>query len=67
MPAFDQRRLTLTVAETAATLGVPVDTVRGWLKRGALASVRIGGRRLVPVEAIDKLLKGTAAGASDAA
>lgn len=36
----------------AETVGVSVDTVRGWVERGYVPSVRIGRRRLVNTAAL---------------
>jgi excisionase family DNA binding protein len=44
----------LSVDETARRLGVSVSTVWRLLRRGALPSVRQGGRRLVPDGAVRK-------------
>jgi excisionase family DNA binding protein len=49
-------RATLTVSEVSARLGVPVPTVRGWIRKGVLPSLRIGGRRLVRVEDLERLV-----------
>ena len=42
----------LTVDETGRRLGVSVSTVWRLIRRGALRSVRQGGRRLVPENAL---------------
>lgn len=46
----------LSMAEAARRLGQPRSTVQDWCVRGELATVRVGARRLVPVEALDRLL-----------
>jgi excisionase family DNA binding protein len=49
-------RAALSPAETAEVLSVSVATVFRLLKRGELASVRIGGSRRIPTSAIQKVL-----------
>ena len=50
------QRAALSVSETALTLGICEASVYRALKRGDLASVLIGGRRLIPALSINKLL-----------
>jgi len=50
-------RVALSVDEAAARLGVSEWSVRQAIKRGELASRRLGNRVLVPVEAIDNFFK----------
>lgn len=52
-----QAPTTISVAETARRLSVPEPTVRGWILRGVLPSVRIGGRRLIRVADLNALLR----------
>ena len=59
MSIIDHHQRTISVARLAAVLDVPAPTIRGWIARGVLRSVRIGGRRLVPVEAVEELLSRT--------
>lgn len=42
-------RMTISVAETAKTLGVSTKTVGDMLRNGELPAVRVGKRYLVPV------------------
>lgn len=49
---FVVHRLLLTVEQAAETLGVGRTTVFGLLSQGLLASVRIGGSRRIPVDAL---------------
>lgn len=49
-------RCTLTMGEVAALTGLSVATLYALRARGALRSVKIGGRRLVPRDALDELL-----------
>ncbi len=43
----------LSVAEAGESLGVSVSTVWRMIRRGDLASVRLGGRRLIPEDALE--------------
>jgi excisionase family DNA binding protein len=43
----DPERLTLTVPEAAAVLGVHIQTAYAWANRGDLPVLRLGGRLLV--------------------
>ena len=48
---------TLRIGQAAELLGVSVDTVRRWEADGRLATTRTsGGQRLVPIEAVSRLL-----------
>lgn len=47
----------LSVEETAETLRCSIPTVHRWIKSGALPSVRIGARRLIPEAAIDAMIE----------
>jgi excisionase family DNA binding protein len=62
-PTPTVERRTWRVAEAAAQLGVPVGTLRGWVRRGLIGTHRIGaGRRaviLVPAAELDALLERT--------
>jgi excisionase family DNA binding protein len=49
-------RLALTVDETAAALGLSRPTIWRMIRRGELQSVKVGGRRLIPVAALRALL-----------
>ena len=50
-------QVTADVATVARLLGVGETTVRGWVRRGYLGSVRIGGRRLVLVADLRRALR----------
>jgi len=65
MSIIDHHQRTISVARLATVLDVPAPTIRGWIARGVLRSVRIGGRRLVPVEAVEELLSRTELEAQD--
>lgn len=49
-------RRALSIEETADTLGLSRSTAYRLIAEGKLATLKIGGRRLVPVAAIDVLL-----------
>lgn len=51
-------RFVLTVDETAIRLGLHRHSVRAAIDRGELYAVKLGRRWLVPVEALDDLLRG---------
>lgn len=53
-------RMALSVPEVAETLGVSPWWVADRIRRGELRSVKIAGRRLVPVSVLDELLGGAA-------
>jgi excisionase family DNA binding protein len=49
-------RLALTVDEAAASLGLSRPTIWRMIQRRKLQSVKVGGRRLIPVAALRALL-----------
>jgi excisionase family DNA binding protein len=51
-------RLALSPAEFAAAVGCSRQHVANMIARGELRSVKLGGRRLIPVAALDELLNG---------
>lgn len=54
-----------SVDRTSSELGVPVATVRGWIKKGIVPSVKIGGRRLIDaLTLIDTMRRAMATGRS---
>jgi excisionase family DNA binding protein len=54
-------RRALRMAEAARVLSLPYSTLADMVRRGTIRSVRLGRIRLVPVEAIDELLRGVSA------
>jgi len=56
MVHMSQKRA-LTVKEDVETYGLSRSTLYK-LMRGTLPSVRVGGRRLIPVDGLEALLKG---------
>jgi excisionase family DNA binding protein len=54
--AMDDRRLTLSIDQTAEILGISRGLVYGLVARGELPSIRFGRRILVLKKAIDKLV-----------
>lgn len=67
-PALDDRhhdrrpalndRLTLSVAEAAAMLGIGRATAYECVRTGELPSIKIGGRILIPTKLLNDLLNG---------
>lgn len=55
------QRLLLSIDEVADVLGVSPSTVYGMMRTGTLPYIRIGGRRKVPVDAVDRLAREGAA------
>lgn len=53
-------RRALRPKEAAKAYGVGRVTLYGWMKSGRLASVKVGGARLIPVDALEALLSGAA-------
>jgi len=53
---------TLTVEEAATQLGVGRTACFGLVANGALRSLKVGRRRLIPADAIDEFLKSDATG-----
>ena len=52
----DDERLAYSLRETALKLGVSLSTIEKAVRDGALGSVKLRHRRLIPVEAVDELL-----------
>lgn len=44
------------IPEAARRLGVSVWTLRAWIQDGKIASNKLGGRRLIPVSEIERLI-----------
>jgi excisionase family DNA binding protein len=53
-------RRALSIKETAEACGLSRATLYPLLNEGKLTTIKVGGRRLVPVGAIDALLNGGA-------
>lgn len=58
MKAQDGTRLTITIDETARRLGICRNSAYEAGKRGELLTIRLGGRILVPVAALEAVLEG---------
>jgi excisionase family DNA binding protein len=53
-------RLTMTVAEAAAVLGVSPSAAYGYVRMGQIPSIRLGRRILIPVSGLRELVDGPA-------
>lgn len=53
-------RLAYSINEVAETLGVSRDLVFDLLRRGDLHSIKVGRRRIIPADALDKFLNAAA-------
>jgi excisionase family DNA binding protein len=53
-----RERLSLRVNEAAAVTGLSRSTLYVLMRKGALRSVRVAGRRLIPRDALEALLQG---------
>jgi excisionase family DNA binding protein len=51
-----EERLAYSIRETAERMTLGESTVRRLVASGAIPSARIGGRRVVPADALDELL-----------
>ena len=58
---MDDRRLTLSIDDVAAILGISRGLVYGLVARGELPSIRFGRRIVVPKRAVDDLVNAYAA------
>lgn len=45
------------IPEAASRLGLSVWTLRAWIQDGKIASNKLGGRRLIPVSEIERLIE----------
>lgn len=54
-------RATYTVDETAALLGIDRKGAYAAIKRGEIRAIKLGGRIVVPMAAIEQMLNGSAA------
>lgn len=51
----------MSIRDAARVLGVPEKTLYHYCLHGTVPSVRLGGRRLVPVEAVQAIVRGEVA------
>lgn len=54
--ASPDARLTWTVRETAARLGIQLSTAYAYVEAGVLPSIKLGRRLLIPCEAVQRLI-----------
>jgi excisionase family DNA binding protein len=57
----EQRRMTLTVKETAERLGIGRNQAYEAIQRGEIPCIRIGRRLLIPEAALDRMINASAA------
>jgi excisionase family DNA binding protein len=57
----DPAQRTMSVAKAAVVLGISRTTAYECVRTGDLPALRLGGRIVVPTQAIDDLLKGASA------
>jgi excisionase family DNA binding protein len=55
---LDEKRRALSPREAERTLGISHATLYRLIKDGKIKTIKLGSRRLVPVDAIDALLSG---------
>lgn len=48
----------MSVREAALILGIPEKTIYHWCQHGTLPSVKIGGRRMLAIETVQRLVNG---------
>jgi len=58
MTGLDQRRLTLSVEETAELLGIGRSLCYSLIARGEIPSLKLGKLRRVPVALLEEMLHG---------
>ena len=58
---MEQERITNTVEEAAAILGISRGSAYGLARKGVLPTIRLGRRLLVPRRALERLLDGSGA------
>jgi excisionase family DNA binding protein len=54
---YNQERRALRPKQASVAYGVGRVTLYKWMNSGKLASVKIGGARLIPVDALEALLQ----------
>ena len=57
VPGDQPARAAFSIAETAQMLGLCEASIYRAMRRGDIASVLVGGRRIIPASTIDGLLK----------
>lgn len=51
------QKLTCSIADATVALGVSRATIYNWMGDGKLETVKVGGRRLIPISSLDKLIR----------
>jgi excisionase family DNA binding protein len=52
------RPLTFSLPRAAAMLGICIDTLRAYIARGEIRTIRLGARQRVPLAEIERILAG---------
>jgi excisionase family DNA binding protein len=60
-PKLSSERLAYTVEDASAATSIPVSTLWLYIKKGTLTTNKVGRRRLMPADALKKLVSGEAA------
>jgi excisionase family DNA binding protein len=55
---YDLERRALRPKDAAKAYSVSRTLINEWMKSGKLASIKLGGARLIPVDALEALLAG---------
>ena len=58
-PLIEEGAVSISIEDAAAAIGVSRGTIYNWIAQGRLIAPKIGNRRLVSVDSIRALLKGT--------
>lgn len=58
-PLIEEGAVSVSIEDAAAAIGVSRGTIYNWIAQGRLIAPKIGNRRLVSVDSIRALLKGT--------
>jgi excisionase family DNA binding protein len=56
---IEVERIAYSPAELAAAVGVTRQHIQNMINRGEIASVKLGRRRLIPADVVERLLAGT--------
>lgn len=51
------QKMTCSIADATVALGVSRATIYNWMADGKLETVKVGGRRLIPIASLNKLVQ----------